>query len=116
MSDSCLKRHLLKVNVSAFENDTVSATTNDKHNKNKTKTKTKTKNNSPLAVARGEYARAEKSEKSGRENLLAFPTCAGPTERIQTAFMLLEAIGGITRENFNLYPLYPEVLKEGRFS
>ena len=69
------------------ENDTVSATTNDKHNKNKTKnktktkTKTKTKNNSPLAVARGEYARAEKSEKSRLKNLLAFPTCAGPPER-----------------------------------
>ena len=102
------------------ENDTVSESTNDKHNKNKkktkNKTKTKSKNNSPLAVARGEYARAEKSEKSRRENLLAFPTCAGPPERIRTAFMLLVAIGGITRENFNLYPLYPEVLKEGRFS
>ena len=67
------------------ENDTVSATTNDKHNKNKTKTKTKNKNNSPLAVARGEYARAEKSEKSRLKNLLAFPTCAGPPERIRTA-------------------------------
>ena len=48
------------------ENDSVSESTNDKHNKTKkkTKTKTKTKNNSPLAVARGEYARAEKSEKT----------------------------------------------------
>ena len=48
------------------ENDSVSESTNDKHNKDKkkTKTKTKTKNNSPLAVARGEYARTEKSEKA----------------------------------------------------
>ena len=98
------------------ENDSVSESTNDKHNKTKkktkTKTKTKTKNNSPLAVARGEYARAEKSEKSRRENLLAFPTCAGPPARIRTVFMLSGVIGGITRENFNLYPLYLEIRVE----